>query len=300
MRIIPRLLVCAVVILSIGRAQSHLPASGWTANAINEYRVIPNIVYSVASGYECRLDVYARRGTSGPIPTVMYIHGGGWVTGAKEGAVMGLLPYLELGFTVVNVEYRLTKIAPAPAAVEDCRLALRWIFKNAKEYGFDTTKIVVTGTSAGGHLALMTGMLQPQDGFDQPNDWDYATVQPKVAAIVNWFGIADVNDLLDGPDRQNYAVSWIGTGPDRAALARRVSPMNYVHAGQPPVFTVHGDNDPLVPYHQAVALHEALTHAGVPNQLLTIPGGKHGGFSAEEMQKVYAAIRAFLTANKIL
>jgi acetyl esterase/lipase len=272
----------------------------WTYNAVNGYRITPNIVYSTANGYECKLDVYARNNPGAPIPTVLFIHGGGWVGGTKEGTVMNLMPYFEMGLNVVNVEYRLAKVSLAPAAVQDCRLALRWVFKNAKQYGFDTTKIIVSGGSAGGHLALTTGMLDPSYGFDTPTDWDYAGVEPKVAAIVNWYGITDVKDLLAGPNKQDYAVNWLANLPNKEAVALSVSPITYVRKGLPPIFTVHGDKDQLVPYNHAVRMHDALTKAGVPNQLLTIPGGKHGGFSKEEMGRIYAAIKEFLKKNKIV
>ena len=271
----------------------------WSYNAVNDYRIIPNVTYAIGNGYESKLDVYARNNVSHPCPTLLFIHGGGWIAGTKEGTAMNLLPYFEMGFCVVNVEYRLARISLAPAAVEDCRLALRWVFKNAKQYGFDTTRIVVSGGSAGGHLALMTGMLEASDGFDLPTDWDYATVQPKVAAIVNWYGITDVNDLLSGPNKQLYAVYWIGDQPNKEALARRVSPLSYVRHDLPPIFSVQGDKDQLVPYSQTVKFHEALTKAGVQNEFMTIPGGKHGGFTKEEMTKIYSAIKLFLKKNKI-
>ena len=272
----------------------------WTYNALNDYRVVANVVYSTANNYDCKLDVYVRNNPGGPLPTVIFIHGGGWVAGTKEGAVLGILPYLEMGMNVVNVEYRLARVSLAPAAVEDCRLALRWVFKNAKQYAFDTTKIIVTGGSAGGHLALMTGMLSASDGFDMPKDWDYSGVEPKVAAIINWFGITDVADILSGPNVQNYAVDWIGNQNEKVALAKRVSPLTYVRKGLPPIFSVQGDHDQLVPYTHSVRLHEALTKQGVPNQLITIPGGMHGGFTKEQMLKIHTAIKEFLKTNKIL
>ena len=212
---------------------------------------------------------------------------------------MELLPYLALGFHVVNVEYRLARVSPPPAAVEDCRVALRWVYENAKQYGFDTTKIVVTGGSAGGHLALMTGMLDAAAGFDASKEWDDAMPTMNVAAIINWFGITDVGELLDGPNRKAYAVNWLGSLPGREKVAPRVSPMTYVRPGLPPVLTIHGDNDQLVPYTQAVRLHRALTEARVPNRLITIPGGRHGGFTREQLAGAYAAIREFLDQNGI-
>ncbi|MEX2116840.1 MAG: alpha/beta hydrolase [Bacteroidota bacterium] len=218
----------------------------------------------------------------------------------KNNAVLGILPFLEMGFSVVNVGYRLGKVSPAPAAVEDCRLALRWVHKNAKEFGFDTTRIVITGGSAGGHLALMTGMLHPGAGFDAPKDWDTQQLNLKVAAVVNFFGITDVADLLSGPNRQEYAVSWIGSQENGVSVARRVSPLTYVRMGLPPILTIHGDNDQLVPYSHAVRLHEALTKAGIRNELLTIPGGRHGGFTDDETKKIFQTIREFLKAQRIL
>ena len=292
-------LAFSLILLSTLQALGQETGS-WTFNAVGDYRVVPNVVYSTASNYDCKLDVYFRSNPSGPVPTVVYFHGGGWVAGTKEGSLMAILPYFEMGLNVVNVEYRMARVALAPAAVEDCRLALRWVFKNAKQYSFDTTKIVVTGGSAGGHLALITGMLDASDGFDTPKDWDYSGVQPKVAAIVNWFGITDVLDILSGPNVQNYAVDWIGNQDNKEALAKRVSPLSYVRKGLPPIFSVHGDHDQLVPYTQAVRLHEALTKQGVPNQLMTIPGGMHGGFSKDQMTKIYVAIKEFLKKNKIV
>jgi len=264
------------------------------------YSVVANVTYSVADGYESKLDVYARRGTKDPVPTVVMIHGGGWVGGTKEGNTLQILPYLEMGFSIVNVEYRLARVALAPAAVEDCRLALRWVMKNAKAYNFDTTRIVVTGGSAGGHLALITGMLDSTAGFDASREWDQTNPVLKVAAIVNWFGITDVKDLLAGPNRQNYAVSWIGNGADRDEMAKRVSPLSYIRKDLPPIFSVHGTSDQLVPYSHATRLHAALDKAGVPNRLITIPNGKHGGFTREEMLQIYAGIKEFFKQQKIL
>ncbi len=120
--------------------------------------------------------------------------------GNEETYVTSLLPYLQQGWTVVNVEYRLAKISLAPAAVEDCLCALRWMYRNAKEYKIDTTKIVVTGHSAGGHLALATGMIPASAGLDRQCS---GPENLKVAAIINWYGITDVVDLLDGPNMKS-------------------------------------------------------------------------------------------------
>ena len=267
-----------------------------------------NIVYKVASGHEAKLDVYRPSHAAGTTPVLMMIHGGGWLFGTKEDSVPYLLPFLQMGFSVVNVEYRMGSVSLAPAAVEDCLCALHWIGRNAKKYEFDLGKVVVTGGSAGGHLALTTAMIPPSAGFenecayedDQGWTGTFVDSRPKVAAVVNWFGITDVADMLQGPNMRGYAVSWLGSSPNREDLARRVSPLSYVRSGLPPILTIHGDADKLVPHAHAVRLHEALTKAGVRNQLLTLPGAGHGGFTDERDLKAFETVRAFLVGVGVI
>jgi acetyl esterase/lipase len=271
------------------------PSAEWAAHAANQYQIVPNITYLTASNYEAKMDIYARRGVTTPQRTIVYFHGGFWAAGNKEGALMSLIPWLEMGWTVVNVEYRLARVALAPAAVEDCLCALRFVAAQAKTYNIDTTRIVLTGESAGGHLTLTTGMIPESAGLDRECAGN--TPIPKVAAMINWFGITDVADVIDGPHKANLAVTWLGSLPNKDEVAKRVSPLTYVRPGLPPILTIHGDMDQLVPYDEAVRLHAALTKAGVINQLLTIPGGRHGNFTPEERTKIFSTIRDFLAKN---
>lgn len=279
----------------------------WTDYASGDYDITPNVTYSIANNTELKLDLYLPRARSAPLPTLILFHGGGWVDGQKERNVFYLLPYLSMGWAVINVEYRMAKNSLAPAAVEDCRCALRWATYHAKEYNLDTSKFVLTGTSAGGHLSLITGMLPAGNVFDRqcPTEsstrWNQSTEPPvKVAAIVNWFGITDVAELLDGPNAKHYAIEWFGSLRGREELAKQVSPITYVRAGLPAIITIHGEEDDIVPYSQAVRLHAALDKAGVPNKLIAIHGRKHGGFNRQELVGSYDAIREFLRKNNIL
>ncbi len=177
------------------------------------------------------------------------------------------------------------------------------MFQNAVEYGFDPDRIVLTGGSAGGHLSLTTGMLPASAGLDRrcpvrdpgkPNRATPLDPEMRVAAIVNWYGITDVGDLLAGENAKTYAVAWMGSMPDRFEIAKRVSPLTWVRKDLPPIITIHGDADQIVPHDHARRLHRALDAAGVPNSLHTVAGGGHGGFSVDENQQAYAAIRQFL------
>lgn len=269
-------------------AQSAIPAA---VERMERYRITPNITYLTSSGYDNKLDVYQFQ-TPTPNATLIYIHGGGWAGGpSKEQYQHWFLPFLHLGWNVVNVEYRSSAIALAPAAVEDCLCALRWVYKNAKQYNIDTTRLVTMGHSAGGHLALTTGMIPASAELDRECP---GNEELKVAAIVNWFGITDVADIIDGPNTKSYAVKWFAAMPNRREVAKRVSPLTYLRAGLPPIITIHGDADPTVPYAHAVQLHNGLNNAKVSNELVTVKGGKHGFFGVKPTQDAYASILEFL------
>ncbi len=301
---IPRILLIVLLLIMTAAAWGQLAdAQRAVVTILHDYDVSPNITYLVANNYEAKLDVYRPSAAKSPTPVVMFIHGGGWVADAKEESVLELLPYLQMGFAAANVEYRLGKVSLAPAAVEDCLCALHWIGRNAKKYNFDLSKVIVTGGSAGGHLALTTAMIPASAGFEnecayqEDETWNgpWTDARPKVAAVINWFGITDVADMLQGaPDTRSYAVAWLGSLPNREDLAKRLSPLTYVRPGLPPILTIHGDADHIVPYAHALRLQEALTKAGVKNQLFTVPGGGHGDFTLDQTMKVFEAINAFL------
>ena len=289
-------LLAAMVALeatNYGRAQQTL--DDWAASVSDSYLVYPDQVYGYFSGAQVKLDVWQVQ-TKEPVPTVVYFHGGGWFFGDRTGALPYLIPWLTRGWNVINVDYRMSGTALAPAAVEDVRCALRWVYRNADHFHFDTDRIIVTGHSAGGHLALMAGILQDSDGLDNncPADYSAGDKPIKVAAIVDWYGPTDVLDLLSGADRQTYAIAWFGSLPAKESEAIRVSPLTYVRAGLPPIFIVHGDQDSTVPYSQSLRLHEKLDEAHVANVLYTIKGGRHGAFGPERDVQAYAAMWEFL------
>jgi acetyl esterase/lipase len=224
-------------------------------------------------------------------PGVIIIHGGGWVNGMKEQRVeYAALKYVAHGFVVANVEYRLAKVATAPAAVTDVLKAAQWFHKNAAKYHVDAKRIVVTGDSAGGHLALMVAMTPRSAKLGPP---------AKVAAVVNFYGITDVADQLEGPHMQKYAVAWVPEQDGRRELAKRVSPMTYVRKDLPPILTLHGDVDKTVPYEQGADLTRELTKMGADARLITVSGAGHG-FPQATLDDQFEHIFAFLKEKGVL
>lgn len=298
--LVPPLLGAALLSLAPSVALSQRPvedAAAFAAYIATGSQVTPNITYLTASGVDLKLDVYRPRGASGPLPTVLLFHGGGYrAASTKEAFALNAIPWVQMGWNAVNVEYRSSGVALAPAAVEDARCALRWVMDNAKQYNVDPDRIVLSGQSAGGHLAYIAGMLPESAGLDRR----CPSREPlKVAAIVSWYGVFDYTTLVDDPAR-DYAVSWIGPQSNRMDVAKLVSPIAYIRAGLPPTIVVHGDADPTVPYEQAVRGTEALRKAGVPVELVTVPGGRHGNFPREHVLRAWTAIETFLTTHGVI
>jgi acetyl esterase/lipase len=237
------------------------------------------------------LDIMRRQGeTRSNRPGVLVIHGGGWVQQNKERIVQGFcLPFLERGFVVANVEYRLAPVAPAPAAVTDSLEAARWFHRHAAQYGADPNRIVVIGESAGGHLALMVGMAPKSAGLGPVT---------RVAAIVDVFGVADVSAQLFGPNPPWYAQQWIPEQPHRRELADKVSPIRYVRKGLPPLLIIHGEADDAVPHQQSEQLAAGMRAAGGDVEFISVPNGKHG-LTVEQWNAALPRMFAFLAARGI-
>lgn len=248
---------------------------------------------SYGSEAEQKLDVYTpKRPAEGKRPGLLLIHGGGWKQGSRKSVVrVYAMPFLEKGFVVASVDYRLSGVAKAPAAVTDVLLALEWFHKNAKRLNVDDGRIVVAGDSAGGHLALMAAMVTKGAKLGPVND---------VAAVVNIYGPSDVGELLSGPHRQDVAEEWVPAGPQQREIARAVSPIVYVRKGLPPVKSIHGTADPLVPYAQSVRLTKELRARGVNAELIGIPGGKHGFDDRTWNTEIYPQVFDFLARVGVL
>ena len=224
-------------------------------------------------------------------PTLIYMHGGGWVGGDKESRVGLFIHYLERGWNVVNVEYRKGGNT-APQAVDDVLAVVKWVAENGVNFNMDTENLVLSGESAGGHLCLIAGLMNSVPGSHPSYVGDKVTIR----AIINWFGVADIakaNDFLKGTP-WNYAEDWVGDKSTIAEISEKYSPIYYITAKAPPILTIHGTDDGVVPYSQSQLLHKALEKVGTTHQLLSLPGGKHMGFTEEQFQLIDRTIFSFL------
>lgn len=267
----------------------------------NRFKVETEIPYNTENARQ-RLDLYLQGKWSGepnyfnivesPRRTLIQIHGGGWISGDKADVANWLIHYVEKGWNVVNLNYRIGNHS-APDAIDDVMCAIKWVGEHAKTYNFDTSKIVITGFSSGGHLALIAALMNRELGLHRC----YAGDQLKVSAVINWFGISDIERLenfLAKNNRLNYPLRWIGQKSRVNSFSKKYSPIYHVTAQSPAILTIHGDRDTVVPYDQATYFHQALDKYGVKNQLFTLRGGTHGGFSDAQYQEAFTKIFSFL------
>ncbi|MFP4248159.1 MAG: alpha/beta hydrolase fold domain-containing protein [Armatimonadota bacterium] len=269
--------VGALLVVSIGLAQVA-PGEAPRADPQTFYRdgawVLTDVQYAVADGSPLLLDAYLPADND-VHPAVIFIHGGGWRGGDRTGgfhAVNGERMMAE-GVAVFSVSYRLSGVAPYPAAVDDCLAAIRWVRENAGDLGVDPDRLAVWGGSAGGHLALMMGFLEPG-----PEDLDTAgeRLENLVRCVVAKNPPTDMT-VDDEMHRERALVTFMGA-PREEAPERYVeaSPVTHLSPDDPPVFVMHGTADRTVPYNQALVLKERMGETGVPLTLLTFEGAGHG------------------------
>jgi acetyl esterase/lipase len=255
-----------------------------------------DVIYTKVGNWEGRADFYFNKTATKPTPAVINIHGGGWNKGVKESQT-AYNTFFKAGFAVANMEYRLSQQGTAPAAVEDTRCMLIYLIQHAKELNIDPNKIVIMGGSAGGHLALMGGLLANDTTFDTNC---IGTKNIKVAAIIDKYGITDLYDWSFGKLKSKSALQWLGDKVTDKKFIESVSPITLVNKNSPPTFIVHGNADPIVPYQQSVDLYKKFQEMGVKSQFITVEGGLHGNFENEKNTEINQAIIQFLTEINII
>jgi len=226
-----------------------------------------------------KLDVYLAKSTQ-PTPALIYIHGGGWRGGSKNGVPAWLTKAVAEGWlSVISVEYRFTDVDKHPAQVNDCLRAIQFVRAHAKEWNIDPKRLGVTGGSAGGHLSLWVAL---HDDVADANATDAVARQSsRVTCAVSFAGPTNWA-LLENLEHKHPAYrQLLGYEPGTPASAMNqqakadVSPITFVSKDDPPIMQVHGDKDDIVPLAHAENLAKRLQQAGVTSELIVIPGGNH-------------------------
>lgn len=243
-----------------------------------EVERIRDVVYVQGERHRLRLDVYRKKDGGSRRPALLQVHGGGWIVGSKDQQGLPLVTHLaSRGWVCVSANYRLSPRATFPDPLIDLKHALAWIREHAEEIGADPDFVVVTGGSAGGHLATLVALTANEPSY-QPG---FEGVDTSVRACVAFYGVYDFTDRYGvWPHRGLHRLLewWVVKAPLASARDRfeRASPMGQVHDRAPPFLIVHGDRDTMVPVEEARHFARDLRSVSkAPVVYLEVPGAQH-------------------------
>jgi acetyl esterase/lipase len=290
----------------------HAPTPAVTGT--DGVRRFHGLTYATSPGYRPRLlDVHVPP-AEGPVPAVVWIHGGGWLEGDRRyppptvpvellhGTVLGA------GLALVCVDYRHSLEAPFPAQLHDVKAAVRYVRHHAGALGIDPERIGAWGESAGGHLAALAGLVRTDaHGADLEGVEGVREEDSGVRAVVDWYGVSDLEAALaqplpplpGEPSYPNPVLTLLG-GPEhqRRERARAASPVTYATDGAaPPFLLIHGREDQVVPYSQSEALARLLKDAGAEVTLRPVEGADHIFLGSAEIPAIVAHSVDFLRGH---
>jgi len=259
-----------------------------------DVEVVRDVEYGTGGGRPLKMHlVRPKSPPAGPMPVVIYIHGGAWRAGSRDAGVRPLARLAQRGYFGASIEYRFSQEARFPAQIEDCKAAIRFLRAKAGDYSIHPDRIAVWGPSAGGHLAALLGTSGGVKELEGTRG--NAEFSSRVQAVIDWFGPTDFlkmgknrmdHDSGDSPEAQLVG----GPIQENKEKVSRANPITYVTPDDPPFLIMHGDKDDLVPPGQSELLAEALRKAGVEVTLHMVPGAGHG-FGGRELD---AKVDAFL------
>lgn len=253
-----------------------------------------DIIFERADALDLRLDLYRLPDSAAHLPktkaAILYIHGGGWQRGSKEMMRPVATMMAERGFVGIAAQYRLSGQAPWPAHIHDVKAAIRWVRSHADELGIDPARIILWGSSAGAHLALLAAGTPNDPDFD--GEISSPGVSSAVAAVI---AVHPPTSFYYGPlDRSHStpATALMGEAASEAA-ARAASPLSHVGPAFPPTLLLHGTEDRVVHHSASQRMLDALRAAHAPADLHLFHGHAHGFVALP-------SIRAAVTAEAAL
>jgi acetyl esterase/lipase len=225
-------------------------------------------------GANLKMDLYLPQESNGPAPVVVYVHGGGWMSGSKNDEIartfFGELTHR--GYLVAALNYRLAPKYKFPAQIEDVKCAIRHLRANVAEYNLDPEQIGAMGGSAGGHLVSLLGVTDASVGWDHGI---YAEQSSRIQAVIDMYGPMDIAALFKNSP-QPIGEQVFGVSSNTDPLLESYSPLAYISPDDPPFMILQGDLDGVVPVEQSILLRDRLEAAGVPVQYVLVKNGGHG------------------------
>ncbi|WP_145076076.1 alpha/beta hydrolase [Aureliella helgolandensis] len=256
------------------------------------------LTYATVNGTALRLDLYIPDGAEAKRPLIVWVHGGAWRSGDKADVPIRSL--LKRGMAIASVNYRLSPQAMFPAQVHDIKAAIRYLRHHAADWNLDDRRFIIAGSSAGGHLAALVGVSHSVPELEgQVGQFREASSQ--VQGIISFYGASNLETILaqSTPHGLNVRIPALnlllgGHPEEHPELARLASPVAHVTADDPPLWLIHGDQDPQMPINQSHELVGAYERLDLPVNLEVVYGGKHGGdlfFTDQRLDRLADEVR---------
>ena len=257
-------------------------------NAQDKYEVFEGLTYATYGDRELKLDLFKPKDMTGPLPTIVGIHGGGWRKGTRKNFGRAARYFAERGYVIVSIEYRLSGEAPFPAHIQDCKAAVRWLRANAAEYGVDPTRIGAMGHSAGGHLAALLATsagVEELEGAGGNQEFSSAIQAAVPMGAQSDFETPRIRALTAQPGGSEIWINFLGGSLDeREAIYQLASPHHHLDAEDPPMMFITGEKDNLDTH--AVPIRTSMLELEIPTGLLIIPEAPHPFLTEEKWRKL--------------
>jgi len=269
-----------------------------------DYTVTMDVSYTtVAVSNQQYLDVYVPKSKNN-MPCVVWIHGGAWMFGSKTGLSREVGFLLKEDYVIASIGYRLSGEAIFPAQIYDCKAAIRFLKAHADKYQIDSTRIVVAGSSAGGHLAALIGTSAGVPELEDKSMGN-AGASSSVQAVIDLYGPTDFLIMDELPENcVNPQKHLVPNSPESLLLGcnivdcpekvKQANPITYISPDDPPFLIFHGKSDCTVTPKSSILLAQQLQKNDVLATLNLIPRAGHGGneFLSDEVKD---QIRDFLS-----
>lgn len=250
-----------------------------------------NVVYAKIDGKDLLLDIYFKKTSLKEVPLIIWIHGGGWRRGDKLDDITWFVPFVEKGYVVASINYRLSDESPFPAQIYDVKSAIRWLKAHAQEYKINPHKIAIMGISAGGHLASLAGVTGEYTQLEGKVGGNL-NFSSNVQAVIDIYGPINIKSYYEvlgkaciAKNCTHYFLNCNAKAPNCLSKAYTATPQSYITQNDPPFLIIHGDDDKIIPLEESEKFYKALKDKKVFAKLLIAEGIGHSPIILDRFSK---------------
>ena len=247
--------------------------------------LVPDVVFSNAAGAELEMQIirpWKDENSALPkqkSPLIVFLQGSAWTFPNVYYQIPQLSEFARMGYVVATITHRnFNDGYPAPAFLQDAKTAIRYLRKNAEEYGIDTERVCFWGTSSGGNTSLLVALTGDDPKYKTD---EYAEYSDSVSVAIDCFGPTDLvrlSKLAEATGNSSLLEGLVGGKlSEHMELLEEISPLRIIRKNKkyPPILILHGDADELVPYDESLNMYKALIDSGNEAEMIRVENAPH-------------------------